>query len=57
MPVFRIPMHLSYVLYLAQNFACWPRPTFAALFMCRLRDQPSLLLHPLDFSAVTTSPN
>ena len=53
-PVFRVPMHLSYVLYLAG-----PSPEAAfryfasALRICALRGvQPSLLLHPLDFLGV-----
>ena len=51
MPVFRIPIHLSYVLYLAQYSRALARTYFRfALFMCRLRGiSPSLLLHPLDF--------
>ncbi|MBC7851927.1 MAG: polysaccharide deacetylase, partial [Pirellulaceae bacterium] len=50
MPVFRIPMHLSYVLYLAQYSRALAKTYFRfALFMCRLRGiSPSLLLHPLD---------
>ena len=51
MPVFRIPIHLSYVLYLAQYSPALAKTYFRfALFMCRLRGvSPSLLLHPLDF--------
>lgn len=51
MPVFRVPMHLSYVLYLAQYSRVLAKTYFRfALFMCRLRGvSPSLLLHPLDF--------
>ena len=51
MPVFRVPIHLSYVLYLATfsraiAVAYWN----IALALCRLTGtQPSLLLHPLDF--------
>ena len=51
MPLARVPIHLSYVLYLAG-----PSPALAyqyfstALRMCQLRGvQPSILLHPLDF--------
>lgn len=51
MPLARVPIHLSYVLYLAG-----PSPEAAyryfatALRMCSLRGvQPSILLHPLDF--------
>jgi hypothetical protein len=51
MPVFRVPMHLSYILYLAQYSRALAKTYFRfALFMCRLRGiSPSLLLHPLDF--------
>jgi hypothetical protein len=51
MPIFRIPIHLSYVLYLAQYSRALAMAYFRfALFMCRLRGiNPSLLLHPLDF--------
>lgn len=51
MPLLRVPIHLSYVLYLAGPS---PEAGFryfdAALRLCRLRGvQPSILLHPLDF--------
>jgi peptidoglycan/xylan/chitin deacetylase (PgdA/CDA1 family) len=51
MPLARIPIHLSYVLYLAtfsraMALVYWN----IALTLCRLTGtQPSLLLHPLDF--------
>ncbi len=51
MPVFKVPIHASYVLYLA-NFSRPLALTYfrVALFMCRISGvQPSLLLHPLDF--------
>lgn len=51
MPLFKIPIHVSYILYLS-SFS----PTLAllyfrtALLLCRLtKTQLSLLLHPLDF--------
>lgn len=51
MPVFKVPIHLSYILY-ASRFS----KTLAMLYfriaigMCRLtRVSPSILLHPLDF--------
>ncbi|OLE96994.1 MAG: polysaccharide deacetylase, partial [Cyanobacteria bacterium 13_1_20CM_4_61_6] len=51
MPVFKVPIHVSYILYLG-NFA----PALALLYfkmairLCRMTGtQPSLLLHPLDF--------
>ena len=50
-PVLRIPIHLSYVIYLAQRSAVAARGYFrSALTTCRwLRIEPSILLHPLDF--------
>lgn len=51
MPILRLPIHMSYLLYLStfsERLACvyWA----AALRLCRLRGvAPSLLLHPLDF--------
>jgi hypothetical protein len=51
MPVLRIPIHLSYVIYL-HVFAPWLARLYfrVALAMCRLTGQaPSILLHPLDF--------
>jgi hypothetical protein len=50
MPVFRVPIHVSYVLYIARISE---RAAYAyvdaALAMCRLaRVEPSILLHPLD---------
>jgi hypothetical protein len=51
MPVFKVPIHASYILYLSVF-----SPTLAmvyfrlAIALCRLmRVQPSILLHPLDF--------
>lgn len=51
LPVLRVPIHLSYVLYLASFSALAARAYFAtALATCRmLRTAPSILLHPLDF--------
>jgi hypothetical protein len=51
MPLFRVPIHLSYVLYL-HVFSPWLARLYFefALRMCRLAGQePSILLHPLDF--------
>lgn len=51
MPLLKVPIHVSYLLYLAQ-FSRLAAKTYwrTALTMCRLfRVQPSLLLHPLDF--------
>jgi hypothetical protein len=51
MPVFKVPMHLSYVLYLSKFSRPLARLYFrTALLMCRLTGTaPSMLLHPLDF--------
>lgn len=51
MPLTRVPIHVSYVLYLAGISAAVARAYFAnALRLCRLRGVgPSILLHPLDF--------
>ncbi len=51
MPIFRTPIHLSYVLYLSRFSKPAAELYFrTALALCRLRGvQPSLLLHPLDF--------
>jgi hypothetical protein len=51
MPLFRLPMHVSYLLYLGGASPALARAYFRfALTLCRLSGtQPSLLLHPLDF--------
>lgn len=51
MPVFKVPIHLSYLLYL-HGYSPWLARTYwrFALGMCRVfRVEPSILLHPLDF--------
>jgi len=51
LPILRVPIHLSYVLYLSV-FSPWLARTYfeAALRLCRLVGvEPSILLHPLDF--------
>ena len=50
MPLFKVPIHFSYVLYLSLYSPAVALQYFrAALRLCRLRGvQPSLLLHPLD---------
>jgi len=50
-PVVKVPIHFSYVLYLATLAPWLAIPYFrSALLACRaLRISPSLLLHPLDF--------
>jgi hypothetical protein len=50
-PLFRLPIHLSYILYIA-TFSEWLALQYfrTALALCRvMRLSPSLLLHPLDF--------
>ena len=51
MPLVRVPMHVSYVLYIAGPSRAAAHQYFAnALRLCRLRNvTPSILLHPLDF--------
>ncbi|MBS1872870.1 MAG: polysaccharide deacetylase family protein [Acidobacteria bacterium] len=51
LPLFRVPMHVSYVLYLAMYSRAAAMSYFrSALLACRMAGiEPSLLLHPLDF--------
>jgi peptidoglycan/xylan/chitin deacetylase (PgdA/CDA1 family) len=51
MPLFRIPFHVSYILYLYRFSPILARTYFwLAMKLCQLtRTHPSLLLHPLDF--------
>ncbi len=51
MPIFRIPFHVSYLLYIAGFSPALARFYFrVAIFLCRITGTyPSLLLHPLDF--------
>jgi hypothetical protein len=51
MPFFRVPIHISYVLYIATVSPQAALAYFrAALLLCKLtRTEPSILLHPLDF--------
>jgi hypothetical protein len=51
MPIFKVPFHASYVLYLSAFSPALALGYFrTALGLCRLTGtQPSLLLHPLDF--------
>ena len=50
-PIFRVPIHLSYVMFLAGFSPFLARAYFSsALWACRLFGvEPSILLHPLDF--------
>jgi hypothetical protein len=51
MPIFKVPIHVNYVLYLSMYSKTLALAYFRlALLMCRLTGvQPSLLLHSLDF--------
>jgi peptidoglycan-N-acetylglucosamine deacetylase len=51
MPIFKVPFHVSYLLYLGSFSPLLAKLYFRiALWLCKLtRTQPSLLLHPLDF--------
>jgi hypothetical protein len=51
MPIFKLPFHVSYILYISRFSPALARVYFrVALELCKLtRTPPSLLLHPLDF--------
>ena len=51
MPLFKIPFHISYILYIYRFSPVLARTYFRmAMMLCRLTHiSPSLLLHPLDF--------
>jgi peptidoglycan/xylan/chitin deacetylase (PgdA/CDA1 family) len=58
LPLFKTPIHASYVIYLA-TFSKLAARTYwkTALSMCRMSGtEPSLLLHPLDFLAADDAP-
>jgi hypothetical protein len=58
MPLFKIPIHISYISYLA-SYSPWLARTYfgMAMQLCRLTGtQPSLLLHPLDFMDINDAP-
>jgi len=59
MPFLRLPIHVSYLLYLASCSSALARLYFrAALLACRLASvRPSLLLHPLDFLGAEDEPD
>ncbi len=50
-PIFRVPIHLSYVMFLAGFSPALAKAYFyTALWSCRILGvEPSILLHPLDF--------
>lgn len=58
LPGFKVPIHFSYLLYLASFSEFAAKAYFSnALMMCRLtKTAPSLLLHPLDFLDGTDAP-
>lgn len=58
-PLFRVPIHLSYVQYLGQYSAGLAVTYFrTAITACRLAGtQPSVLLHPLDFLGADAVPS
>ena len=51
MPIFKVPIHISYILYLAAFAPALAVRYFQfSLALCRMTGaQPSILLHPLDF--------
>ena len=59
MPLFKVPIHVSYVLYLSLYSRTLALLYFRfALLMCRIVGvQPSLLLHPLDFMGNEDTPD
>ncbi len=58
MPLFKVPFHLSYLLYLGVYSHLAARLfLFKALTVCRLAGvQPSMLMHPLDFLGAEDCP-
>ncbi|MFT5303286.1 MAG: hypothetical protein ACI814_004105 [Mariniblastus sp.] len=54
MPIFKVPIHASYVMYLATYSRAIAKAYFwSSMQMCKwMGVQPSLLLHPLDFMGV-----
>ncbi len=57
-PLAKIPIHVSYVLYIAMISPALARAYFeAAMTACKLtRTEPSILLHPLDFLTAADAP-
>ena len=51
MPLFKVPIHLSYILYASRYSTFLAKMYFKfSMLMCRLTNtSPSILLHPLDF--------
>jgi peptidoglycan-N-acetylglucosamine deacetylase len=59
MPIFKTPIHFSYLLYLADFSSAIAKAYFrTALALCKAtRTAPSLLLHPLDFLGQDDDPD
>jgi hypothetical protein len=59
MPVFRLPFHLSYIIWLSRFSVPLAKVYFRiALLLCRIhRVEPSFLLHPLDFLGKEDAPD
>lgn len=58
MPVFKIPFHLSYLIYIS-GYSFWAMKAYLSfsIFMCKItRTSPSILLHPLDILSGDTVP-
>jgi len=58
MPIFKVPIHLSYILFVA-NYSSFLAILYFrfALLLCQLTGvQPSILLHPLDFLELQDAP-
>lgn len=58
MPLLRLPIHTTYLMFLAQKSSFLARTYWAfALWLCRMRGiSPSLLLHPTDFLDLSDVP-
>ena len=59
MPVFKIPVHMTYLHFIGQFSAALAKCYFRlAIGMCRLTGvAPSFLLHPLDFLGIEDEPD
>jgi peptidoglycan/xylan/chitin deacetylase (PgdA/CDA1 family) len=59
MPIFKTPIHFSYLLYLSGYSKALTKAYFGfAMLMCRItHTEPSLLLHPLDFLGADDDPD
>lgn len=58
MPIFKVPIHLSYVLFLSR-YSTWLAIAYFrfSIMMCKLTGtSPSVLLHPLDFLGADDAP-